>query len=61
VSKLPKGITANFAPSNIAPGTGNSTLTLGAASSAALGTSTIMVTATGGGVVKTQSFSLSVQ
>jgi uncharacterized membrane protein len=62
VSGLPKGVTANFAPSSIAtPGTGNSTLMLKVASSAVVGESTLTVTASGGGVTQTKNLGLTVQ
>ena len=62
VSGVPKNVTGTFAPTVIAsPGKGSSTLTLRAASSATAGTSTIKVTATGGGITRTQTFSLKVQ
>ncbi len=62
VSGLPKGVTASFAPTNIAsPGNGSSTLTLKAASTAIRGSSTLTVTAAGGGLTKTQSLGLTVQ
>ena len=61
VSGLPKGVTASFAPTSIAaPGNGSSTLTLMAASGTAAGSFSLTVTATGGGVTKTQPLSLKV-
>jgi subtilase family serine protease len=61
-SGLPPGVTALFAPSTIsAPGNGSSTLTLKAASTARVGASTVVITAAGGGVAKTQTIGLRVQ
>ena len=62
VSGLPKGVTASFAPASIAaPGSGTSTLTLSAASGTAVGSYNLTVTATGGGVTKTQPLTLKVK
>jgi uncharacterized membrane protein len=61
VSGLPKGVTASFAPTSIAaPGNGSSKLTLKAASTTVANTYNLTVTGTGGGVTKTQPFSLTV-
>jgi M6 family metalloprotease-like protein len=61
VSGLPKGVTASFAPASIAaPGSGTTTLTLGAASATTAGSFNLTVTATGGGVTKTQALTFSV-
>jgi hypothetical protein len=61
VSGLPKGVTASFAPTGIAaPGNGSSKLTLKAASSTVANTYNLTVTGTGGGVTKTQPFTLTV-
>jgi hypothetical protein len=60
-SGLPTGVTASFNPSSIAaPGSGSSTLTFAADSTAIVGTSTITVTATGGGVTHSINVSLTV-
>jgi pseudomonalisin len=60
-SGLPAGVTASFAPASIAsPGTGNSTVTLNGAASAVAGVSTVTLKGTGGGVTKSQAFSLTV-
>ena len=61
VSGLPAGMAAGFAPGSIAaPGTGHSTLTLKAASTAKAGTFTLIVMASGGGVTNSQPLSLTV-
>jgi len=61
ISGLPKGVTAKFAPTNVAaPGNGSSMLTLTAASGTLGGTYSLIVTASGGGVTKTQSVGLTV-
>ncbi len=61
VTGLPTGVTAGFAPTSIAsPGTGSSTLTLTAASTAPAGAFTLTMTATGGGATKSQSLALTV-
>jgi serine protease AprX len=62
VSGLPRGVTASFAPANIAsPGSGHSSLTLKAASTAPTGMVNLTVTASGGGVTKTQTLGVTVQ
>ncbi len=62
VSGMPKGVTASFAPGSIAPpGSGSSMLTLKAASSAAVGTVSLTLTAAGGGIVKRQVLGLTVR
>jgi hypothetical protein len=62
VSGLTNGLTASYAPASLAaPGSGSTTLTLKAASSATTGSFTLAVTATGGGVTKTQTLALTVQ
>ena len=62
LSGLPKGLTASFAPSSIAsPGSGNSTLTLAATIGTATGSYNLTVTATGGGVAKTQPLAVQVK
>ncbi len=62
VSGLPKGVTASFAPASLAaPGSGSCTLSLKAAPSATTGSFTLTVTASGGGVTKTQTLALKVQ
>jgi subtilase family serine protease len=59
VSGLPKGVTATFAgPSVPAPGTGSSTLTLKAASTAIAGTYSLNIVANGGGLSQTQKLTL---
>jgi len=61
VSGLPRGVTASFAPTGIAaPGNGSSKLTLKAASSTVASTYNLTAKGTGGGVTKTQPFSLTV-
>lgn len=61
VSGLPAGVTAAFSPAALsAPGAGRSVLTLTAASSASLGTATVMITAVGAGVSRTIPLSLTV-
>jgi uncharacterized membrane protein len=60
-SGLPSGVAAAFSPTSIAaPGSGSSTLTLTAGSTATTGTSNLTVTATGGGVTHTTVVSLTV-
>jgi hypothetical protein len=60
-SGLPAGVTASFSPASIAsPGTGSSTLTLTASSTATTGASTVTITASGGGVTHTTTVSLTV-
>ena len=60
VSGLPSGASASFSPTSIAaPGGGSSTLTINAGTAAA-GTSTVTVKATGGGLTKTATVSLTV-
>lgn len=60
-SGLPAGVTASFSPASIvAPGSGSSTLTLSASSTAATGTANVTVSATGGGVTHTTTISLTV-
>jgi hypothetical protein len=55
VSGVPKGITAGFSPSSLAsPGTGSSRLTLTETTGATSGSYNVTVTASGGGVTKTQ-------
>ena len=60
VSGLPRGVTASFVPASVAS-SGSSRLTLKAASTAAVGTATLTVTAVGGGVTRTQPLALTVQ
>ncbi len=57
VSGLPSGVTASFAPN---PANGYTMLTLTAATSAPLGTSTVTITGTSGSLTKTTTFSLGV-
>ncbi|HKF20948.1 MAG TPA: alkaline phosphatase family protein, partial [Candidatus Angelobacter sp.] len=60
-SGLPSGVTASFSPASIAaPGSGSSTLTFSASSTATTGTSNVTVTATGGGVTHTTTIALTV-
>jgi len=60
-SGLPTGVTASFNPASIAaPGSGSSTLTFTASSTATIGTSNITVTASGGGVTHTATISLTI-
>ena len=62
ISGLPKGVTASFAPVSIpSPGNGSSTLTLKAASTALSGAASLTLSATGGGMTRTQILSLTVQ
>jgi hypothetical protein len=62
VSGLPTGVTGTLSPASIvSPGTGNSAVTLKVASNAAVKTSTVTITASGGGVIRTQTFGLTVQ
>ncbi len=56
---LPAGVSASFSPTSVAPG-GSSTLTLRATIDAALGTSTVTVTGTGGGLSRTAQVALTV-
>jgi hypothetical protein len=61
VSELPKGVTATFTPAHIAAnGKGSSMLTLAAASSAVAGKTNLTVSATGGGITKTETLALTV-
>jgi hypothetical protein len=60
-SGLPAGVTAAFNPTSIAaPGSGSSTLTFSASSTATAGTSTITVNASGGGISHSTTISLTV-
>jgi hypothetical protein len=60
-SGLPAGVTAAFGPASIAaPGSGSSTATFSASSTATVGTSTIAVNATGGGISHSTTISLTV-
>jgi uncharacterized membrane protein len=62
VNGMPKGVTASFAPASIAsPGTGNSTLTIKAASTTQTGSFTLTISAAGAGITKTQTLRLTVQ
>jgi pseudomonalisin len=61
-SNLPLGLTANFGPpSLVPPGSGSSTLTLTAASTAAPGPYTIYLTAAGGGINQTVPLAVTIQ
>lgn len=58
---LPGGVSASFMPSSIrAPGAGNSTISVSASASAALGIHPITITGTAGGLTETASLTLSV-
>ena len=60
-SGLPTGVTASFSPTSIAaPGSGSSTLTFTASSTATLGTSTVTINASGGGKSHSTTVSLTV-
>ncbi|HEY6351498.1 MAG TPA: alkaline phosphatase family protein, partial [Candidatus Angelobacter sp.] len=60
-SGLPTGVTASFNPASIAaPGSGASTLTFTASSTATVGTTNVTVTATGGGVTHSATVALTV-
>ncbi len=59
---LAKNVTATFVPSSIAaPGSGTSTLAVKAASNASVATFTMTVSASGGGVAKTQAVRVTLQ
>jgi hypothetical protein len=61
VQGLPAGVTAGFAPVSLpSPGNGNTALKLSAASTATLGSATVVVKATAGSLVRTLNLSLSV-
>jgi len=61
IGGLPSGVTASFAPATfVSPGSGSSTLTITAASSAVPGTYPLIVTGTGGGLQRTSALSLTV-
>jgi uncharacterized membrane protein len=61
VAGLPTGVTATFSPTSIgAPGSGSTMMTLTLASTAAAGSYPLTITATGGGVTKTATFTLNV-
>jgi subtilase family serine protease len=59
-STLPTGVTAAFSPTSISGGSGSSTLTFTAASTATPGTYSITVTGTAGSTVETTTVSLTV-
>lgn len=60
-SALPSGVTASFNPTSIAaPGSGSSTLTFTASSTATTGTTNVTVTVTGGGITHTATIALTV-
>jgi subtilase family serine protease len=65
LNSLPAGVTASLSPSTITPSSGTSsttvTLTLTAASTAAAGTSNVVLTAAGDGLVSSSAVSLTVQ
>ena len=59
LSTLPAGVTAGFTPATVAaPGNGTSTLKFTVAAGTPAGSRAVIVTATGGGVVKTQNITL---
>jgi hypothetical protein len=61
VTGMPSGVTYSFSPATInAPGAGNSTLTLHAASSTIPGKYTLTLNAMGGGVTKSTNFTLNI-
>lgn len=61
VSGLPRGVTAKFTPTSFpSPGTGNGTLAPTVAAGATTGVASVTVTASGGGVTRTQPFALTV-
>jgi hypothetical protein len=61
VQGLPAGVTAGFAPVSLpSPGNGNTALKLSAASTATLGSATVVVKATAGSLVRTLNLPLSV-
>ena len=58
---LPSGVTAGFSPASIpAPGSGSSTLTLSAGTSAVAGSYTVTITGSGGGLTETASIALTI-
>jgi uncharacterized membrane protein len=62
VSGLPSGVTAVFNPAPIAaPGSGSSTITFTASSTAAIGTANVTIMASGGGVTRTTTIALTVK
>ncbi len=61
VAGLPAGVTASFNPSSIAaPGSGSSTLTFSASSTATTGAATVTISATGGGITNSTTVSLTI-
>jgi uncharacterized membrane protein len=61
ISGLPSGVTASFNPASIAaPGSGNSTLTFTANSTATTGTANVTVSATGGGITHSATIALTI-
>lgn len=60
VSGLPSGVTAAFSPTSLSAGAGTSSLTFTVAKTAATGSHTLTITATGGGLTRTASVSLAV-
>jgi pseudomonalisin len=61
LSGVPNGVTASFSRGSIvAPGSGSSTLTLTAGTAASAGVSTVTLSAAGGGVTRSQTFTLTV-
>jgi hypothetical protein len=61
LSGLPAGVTAAFNPTSIpAPGSGNSTITFTAGSTATTGTANVTITASGGGITHTTTIALTV-
>jgi|CXWL01.1.fsa_nt_gi hypothetical protein len=59
VSGMPSGVTRSFSSTSCTPNC-SSTLTLSASTAAALGTASLTVTATGGGISQTSAFTLTV-
>lgn len=60
-SGLPTGATASFAPTSIAaPGAGSSTLTISVGSATAVGTSSVTINGTGGGLTRATTINLTV-
>ncbi|HEV2961705.1 MAG TPA: alkaline phosphatase family protein, partial [Candidatus Angelobacter sp.] len=61
IAGLPAGVTASFNPSTIAaPGSGSSTLTFAASSTATTGTVNVTVSATGGGITNSTTIALTI-
>lgn len=58
VSGLPAGITATFSPATVTGGNGTSTLALAVGSSVTLGSYSVTITGTGGGITHSSTFTL---